>query len=122
MLKEFMSGEASLKDTFWKFGILGLLIFMAAIRIFGRLLAAQTMGVSIVQYYMHHFSPINPNGAALLWTLCYLASLILFISFCIVLLKSVWKAAAAYKKSPILAFFAKVFTLFFVSVAIYSVF
>ena len=117
MLKQFMSGELGLKDTFWKFGIFGLLLFVFIVRLFEHLLTVRTMGVGLLRYYTHYFTPINPDGMAILWTLCYLSGIALFFGFCIVLLKSIWKSAAAYQKSPLLAGLAKLITLSLIAVS-----
>ena len=117
-----MNGELSLKDTFWKFGVIGLILFVFVVRLFERLLLAKTMGVGLLQYYTRYFTPINPDGTAILLTLCYLSGIVLFLCFCIILLKSVWKSAAAYQKSPVLASFAKLFTLLLIAVAVGLIF
>lgn len=72
MLSKLFKGELSLKATFWKFGILGLIILKLAVRIFGSLLAGHIKGVSIVEFFTRYFHPIYSSKLSILWTLCYL--------------------------------------------------
>ena len=74
MLSKLFKGELSLKATFWKFGILGLIILKLAVRIFGSLLAGHIKGVSIVEFFTRYFHPIYSSKLSILWTLCYLSS------------------------------------------------
>ena len=39
MFKKLMDGELSLKDTFWKFGVLGLPAITVLVKILGKMLA-----------------------------------------------------------------------------------
>ena len=39
MFKKLLDGELSLKDTFWKFGVVGLVFVNMLVRIFGSMLA-----------------------------------------------------------------------------------
>ena len=71
MLKKLMDGEFSLTDTFWKFGVLGLIVSVFIIRFFGSLLAHKLAGVSLWVYFTRYFHPFHMNTSLLLLIVCY---------------------------------------------------
>lgn len=99
MLKKLMDGGLSLTDTFWKFGVLGLILAVFIIRFFGSMLAQRLMGVSIWQYFTVYFNPLNMNTAILTLTVCYLGCLSAFIWYSIVIILGTWRSSAEYSKS-----------------------
>ena len=70
MFKKLLSGEFGLGETFWKFGIFGVLVVHFFVRIFEFLLQKQIGNLRIVDYYLHYFNPIKFNGWAIFFTLC----------------------------------------------------
>ena len=72
MLKKLMAGEFSLSDTFWKFGVLGLVIVVFVVRFFGSMLAQKLAGISLWLY---------------------------FTRYSVVLVSGTWKSSAEYDKS-----------------------
>lgn len=116
MLSKLFKGELSLKATFWKFGILGLIILKLAVRIFGSLLAGHIKGVSIIEFFTRYFHPIYSSKLSILWTLCYLSSLLILAVYSWYIIGAVWKSSAAYDKSLWLRNLARLFILLFVAV------
>lgn len=111
MFSKLFKGEFSLAETFWKFGVLGLIVLNVFVKFFAYLLNGYLQGLSIKNYFFHNFHVVDSPKLGILWTLCYLTSLIVlaFYSWNIVL--GVWRSANNYEKSGILSFFAKLFIL-----------
>ena len=107
MLSKLFKGELSLAATFWKFGILGLVIINFAVRIFGHLLNGHLQGRSIYNFFFHYFNPITSSKLSILWTLCYVSSLLVLAAYSWNIVLAVWRSAKAYEKSSILAFLAR---------------
>lgn len=119
MLSKLFKGELSLAVTFWKFGVLGLIIIKLAIKLFGILLLGYTKSVSIVEYFTRYFHPIYSPKLSILWTLCYASSLLILIFYSWNIVLAVWKSSAAYDKSVWLRHLARFFIVLAV-VAIWS--
>ena len=107
MLSKLFKGELSLGATFWKFGILGLIILKMAVQGFGYLLNGHLQGRTIYNFFFYHFNPITSSKLSILWTLCYVSSLLILAAYSWNIMLAVWRASAAYDKSPILAFLAR---------------
>lgn len=122
MLKKLLSGEFSLSETFWKFGILGVLFFRAVSRLFEILLDKRIANRRIVDYYFHYFNPVKPDIMAILWTLCYLFMTIFFFYYCIAVLLGTWRASATFDRSALLKQLTRFIMLAFLSVNIVSIF
>lgn len=75
MLKKLMAGEFSLSDTFWKFGVLGLVIVVFVVRFFGSMLAQKLAGISLWLYFTRYFHPLKMNTGILVLAVCYLGCL-----------------------------------------------
>ena len=69
MLSKLFKGELSLKATFWKFGILGVIILKLAVRIIGSLLAGHIKGVSIVEFFTRYIQHIYSSKLSILLTM-----------------------------------------------------
>lgn len=119
MFSKLVSGELSLAATFWKFGILGLLINKLAIKIFGIMLAGHLKGVTIADFFLHHFHPLYTSKLSILWTLCYVSSVLILVFYTFNIIPAVWRSSAAYDKSIWLRYLARLFFLIFV-VVIYA--
>ena len=50
MYKKLIAGEFGLRDTFWKYGVMGTLLGLFVVKLFGSLLAPKLAGVSIYKY------------------------------------------------------------------------
>ena len=75
MFKKLLDGELSLKDTFWKFGVVGLVFVNMLVRIFGSMLAQKLNGITILNYYRTYFNPLKMDSGMVLLTVLYLVSL-----------------------------------------------
>ncbi|MDO5387179.1 MAG: hypothetical protein Q4F75_07940 [Pseudomonadota bacterium] len=99
MLKKLMAGEFSLSDTFWKFGVLGLVIVVFVVRFFGSMLAQKLAGISLWLYFTRYFHPLKMNTGILVLAVCYLGCLAAFVFYSVVLVSGTWKSSAEYDKS-----------------------
>ena len=99
MLKKLMAGEFSLSDTFWKFGVLGLVIVVFVVRFFGSMLAQKLAGISLWLYFTRYFHPLKMNTGILVLAVCYLGCLAAFVFYSVVLVSGAWKSSAEYDKS-----------------------
>lgn len=116
MLSKLFNGELSLGATFWKFGILGLMILKLAVSLFGKLLLGYLKGGSILAFFTHYFHPIYSSKLSILWTLCYVSSLLLLAFYSWKIIGAVWKSSAAYDKSIWLRQLSRLFILLFVAI------
>ena len=94
-----MAGQFSLSDTFWKFGVLGLVIVVFVVRFFGSMLAQKLAGISLWLYFTRYFHPLKMNTGILVLAVCYLGCLAAFVFYSVVLVSGTWKSSAEYDKS-----------------------
>ena len=83
MFKKLLDGELSLKDTFWKFGVVGLVFVNMLVRIFGSMLAQKLNGITILNYYRTYFNPLKMDSGMVLLTVLYLVSLGILLFYCV---------------------------------------
>lgn len=121
MFSKLFKGEFSLGETFWKFGILGIGIINILIMFFGKMLAGHLQGRTINDFFLHHFHVINSPKLSILWTLCYVSSLLALVIYSWNMVLAIWRSSANYEKSVILSFFAKVFIVILVGYNWYKV-
>lgn len=122
MYKKLIAGEFGLKETFWKFGVLGTLAGLLIVKIFGALLAPRLAGISIYKYYTTYFNPLTMDTTILVYTVCYLTSLFILLAYNISMILAVWRSANAYERSPWLSRIAKMFILLIGYICVKSVF
>jgi hypothetical protein len=111
MLGKLLYGRFSLKETFWKFGVLGGLCGALVMYIVKLLLKSQLGGRSIAVYYLHYFSPLNMNGTLMFLTLLYFLGALILCSYMIIVLFGVWRSSAEYDRSVWLRHIARLLTL-----------
>ncbi len=99
MLEKLFKGELSLGATFWKFGVLGLIILHFALRTFAGLLAGHLKGRTIYDFFMHHFHIVYTSKLSILWTLCYISTFAILIFYSYKIVIAVWRASKSYDKS-----------------------
>ncbi len=99
MFKKMLDGELTLKDTFWKFGIVGIFFLHLLLRIFGSMLAQKLNGVTILNYYRTYFNPLKMDTGMVLLTVIYLVLLGIFIFYCISVMIGTWRSSAQYERS-----------------------
>lgn len=122
MYKKLIAGEFGLKETFWKFGVLGTLAGLLIVKIFGALLAPRLAGIRIYDYYTTYFNPFSMDRTILVYTVCYLTSLFILLAYNVSMILAVWRSANAYERSPWLSRIAKTIMLLIVYICIKSVF
>lgn len=122
MLKKLLSGEFSLSETFWKFGILGVVFFRICSKVFESLLDARIKGNSIVDFYFYNFNPVKPDIMAIFWTLCYVFTNIFFVYYCIAVLFGTWRSSESFDRSALLKFIIRYSMLVFIAAAVFSIF
>ena len=108
MLAKLFKGELSLGATFWKFGVLGLIILHYVLKIFASFLAAHLKGRTIYDFFMHHFHFVYTSKLSLWWALCYMATFLVLVGYSYKIIIAVWRSAAAYDKSIWLAQLARI--------------
>lgn len=99
MIKKLLDGELELKDTFWKFGVLGLFFVNLIVKIFGSMLAQKLSGVTILNYYRTYFNPLRMDSGMVLLTVLYLVALGVLLFYCVVLMLGTWRSSAEYQRS-----------------------
>lgn len=107
MLAKLFKGELSLGATFWKFGVLGLIILHYALKMFASLLAAHLKGRTIYDFFLHHFHIVYTSKLSLWWALCYMSTFALLVFYSYKMIIAVWRCAAQYDKSVWLAQLAR---------------
>lgn len=122
MLKKLLSGEFSLSETFWKFGVLGIIFFRLLSKAFEMLLNGRLKGLRIVDFYIKYFNPIKPDIMAILWTLCYLFTTAFFVYYCITVMLGTWRSSAAFERSNLLKNLTRMLMFVFVAFSIVSIF
>ncbi len=121
MLSKLFNGELSLAATFWKWGVLGLVVLKLCVRTFGSLLGTYLQGDSIYKYFFYRFNFITSSKLSILWTLCYVSSLLILAAYSWNIVFAVWRSSASYNKSGILRFFARLGIVGMVALIWYTV-
>ncbi|MCX4348808.1 MAG: hypothetical protein OSJ76_03380 [Alphaproteobacteria bacterium] len=122
MYKKLIAGEFGLKETFWKFGIFGILAGLLIVKMFGALLAPLLGGISIYKYFTAYFNPLKMDTSIVVYTVCYLTSLCLFIAYNISMVFAVWRSGARYERSPWLSRIARLVIILVVYLCLRSFF
>lgn len=99
MLEKLFKGELSLGATFWKFGVLGLIILHFALKTFAGLLAGYLKGRTIYDFFMHHFHIVYTSKLSILWTLCYISTFAILVFYSYKIVVAVWRCSKSYDKS-----------------------
>lgn len=121
MFKDLVTGKIDLGQTFWKFGLGGLLICRLFVKIMDIWLSSGLQGVSIKVYYTQYFNPVAIDTSTFIATFAYAFSVIMFVIYSIMILKAVWRSAKKFEKSPFLSFMAKSLTLLLIAVLGYTI-
>lgn len=111
MLGKLLYGRFSLKETFWKFGVLSIFLSSFVMRIIKAFLLQHLNGLSISQYYTHYFSLLNMNGTMLFFTLMYFLGMFVFACYLLIVWLGVWRSSAEYNKSVWLGWLARIVML-----------
>ena len=103
MFKKLLDGELSLKDTFWKFGVVGL-VFV------------------ILNYYRTYFNPLKMDSGMVLLTVLYLVSLGILLFYCVTVVLGTWRSSAQYDRSLWLRHLSRFLILVMVFYSVRSLF
>lgn len=118
MLTKLRKGEYSLAASFWKFGILGLLVGYVVLYIIERILNYYLGGMSLMRFYMGHFSLLNINSTIVVFTILHAISLVLYLIYSGIVFLGVWRSAHEYNKSSWLKWLARIFIMMAIAVGL----
>ncbi len=111
MFGKLIYGQYSLKETFWKFGVLGIAFCALITRCFKVFLSQHLHGISLGDYYMHYFSPLKMDNMMLFLTIGYFVFAFVLCAYSIMVIFGVWRSAAEYDKSVWMRHIAKIMIL-----------
>lgn len=116
MFKKLIDGELSLKDTFWKFGVLGMAVVHLVVKIIGTMLYNKLRGLSIANYYTTRVYGLETSTVIL--TILYFSALgfLLFYSGSMIL--GTWRSSAEYNRSLWFRHLARVFMIVLVMIVL----
>ncbi len=114
MFGNLVYGKFSLKETFWKFGVLGVFFCTLITKIFKTFLLQKLNGMTISYYYTHYFSPLNMDNMILFLTIGYFVCLLALALYSIMVLFGVWRSSAEYDKSVWMRHIARILMLLIV--------
>ncbi len=109
MFKKLIDGELSLKDTFWKFGVLGLLVVHLFVKIFGTMLYNKLRGLTILAYYTTRKYGLETSTVIL--TILYFSSLCFLLFYSGSMIIGTWRSSAEYNRSLWLRHLARIFMI-----------
>lgn len=122
MFSKLFKGELSLGATFWKFGVLILIILHYALKMFASLLSSYLKGRTIADFFFNEFHFIYTSKLSLLWTLCYISTFIILIVYSYKIIVAIWRSSANYSKSVWLVHLSRLGILIAVFMAWYPFF
>ena len=99
MFEKLFKGELSIGASFWKYGVLILIILHYALRMFASLLSSYLKGKSIVQFFLNDFHFVYTPKLSMLWTLCYIATFIILVVYSYKIIVAIWRCSENYAKS-----------------------
>lgn len=111
MFKKMVAGELGLGTTFWKYGVLFLLILTFITKFFEKLLHRQTGSADLWYFFSNHFNLFKSNPMIILWTLCYASAVIGIFYYAINFTGGLWRSSAKYERSSWLKNLARLFSL-----------
>ena len=111
MFGKLVYGQFSLKETFWKFGVMGIFLVSFVTKIFGAFLNQKLNGMAIKYYYTHYFSMLNINNMILFLTIAYFVCLLALGLYSVMVWFGVWRSSKEYDKSIWLGHIARLFIL-----------
>lgn len=106
-----MDGGLSLPDTFWKFGVLGLLTINLLVKMFGNMLLRHLHGFTIFEYYLSSARKVRIETATTFFTFLYLSSLLFLLFYTGIIVVGTWRSSAEYNRSLWFRHLARVLVL-----------
>ncbi len=116
MFKKLIDGELSLKDTFWKFGVLGMLAVHLVVKILGTMLFHKLRGLTILGYYTTRKYGLETSTVIL--TILYFSSLCFLLFYAGSMVIGTWRSSAEYNRSLWFRHLARIFMILIVFVVI----
>ena len=116
MFKKLIDGELSLKDTFWKFGVLGMLAVHLVVKILGTMLFHKLRGLTILGYYTTRKYGLETSTVIL--TILYFSSLCFLLSHAGSMVIGTWRSSAEYNRSLWFRHLARIFMILIVFVVL----
>ena len=116
MFKKLIDGELSLKDTFWKFGVLGMLAVHLVVKILGTMLFHKLRGLTILGYYTTRKYGLEPSTVIL--TILYFSSLCFLLFYAGSMVIGTWRSSAEYNRSLWFRHLARIFMILIVFVVL----
>ena len=111
MFGKLVYGQFSLKETFWKFGVVVIYLLSIVTKTFGSILNKKIQGLPIKYYYTHYFYPVNFDSEVLTFTIIYFVLFSALSLYSIMVLFGVWRSSREYDKSIWLRHIARLFIL-----------
>mgnify|MGYP001096020953 FL=1 len=116
MFKKLIDGELSLKDTFWKFGVLGMLAVHLVVKILGTMLFHKLRGLTILGYYTTRKYGLETSTVIL--TILYFSSLCFLLFYAGSMGIGTWRSSAEYNRSLWFRHLARIFMILIVFVVL----
>ena len=116
MFKKLIDGELSLKDTFWKFGVLGILAVHLVVKILGTMLFHKLRGLTILGYYTTRKYGLETSTVIL--TILYFSSLCFLLFYAGSMVIGTWRSSAEYNRSLWFRHLARIFMILIVFVVL----
>ena len=116
MFKKLIDGELSLKDTFWKFGVLGMLAVHLVVKILGTMLFHKLRGLTILGYYTTRKYGLETSTVIL--TILYFSSLCFLLFYAGSMVIGTWRSYAEYNRSLWFRHLARIFMILIVFVVL----
>ena len=116
MFKKLIDGELSLKDTFWKFGVLGMLAVHLVVKILGTMLFHKLRGLTILGYYTTRKYWLETSTVIL--TILYFSSLCFLLFYAGSMVIGTWRSSAEYNRSLWFRHLARIFMILIVFVVL----
>ena len=116
MFKKLIDGELSLKDTFWKFGVLGMLAVHLVGKILGTMLFHKLRGLTILGYYTTRKYGLETSTVIL--TILYFSSLCFLLFYAGSMVIGTWRSSAEYNRSLWFRHLARIFMILIVFVVL----
>ena len=116
MFKKLIDGGLSLKDTFWKFGVLGMLAVHLVVKILGTMLFHKLRGLTILGYYTTRKYGLETSTVIL--TILYFSSLCFLLFYAGSMVIGTWRSSAEYNRSLWFRHLARIFMILIVFVVL----
>ena len=112
MFKKLINGEFSLKDTFWKYGVLGIVIIHVFVKIFKALLHRKLRDLTLYGYFTT--GKYGWETSTVVLTILYFSSLCFLLFYSGSIIVGTWRSSSEYNRSLWLRHLARIFMILIV--------